>query len=420
MFVDFVKIYVKSGDGGRGCISFRRERFVPFGGPDGGDGGRGGNVAFIADFSMQTLVDFRYKKKFIAANGVDGGKNNKFGKNGVDLLIKVPKGTFVYNAKTNALMAEVVSNKHAVVIARGGRGGFGNCRFKNSVRQSPRFAKPGELGQEFELFLELRLLADVGLVGFPNVGKSTLLSKISAAKPKIADYAFTTLEPVLGVVKFQNFSFVVADVPGLIKGASDGLGLGFKFLRHLQKCRILVHVVDVSEFGSNSSEQDFLTINEELRKFDIELAKRKKIVVANKVDIADLQKLEELKNLAENYGFDFFAVSALTKKGLTELVKAIVKNLQQIPEVEFKERDFVNEVEHSGFEFEIIKKNGIFFIESVNLARILQMSNVDNYENLQYFQKLIKKTGIEAKLKQMGIKTGDLVQIHGLCFEYYD
>lgn len=420
MFVDFAKIYVKAGNGGRGCVSFHRERFVPFGGPDGGDGGKGGDVSFIADFGMRTLVDFRYKKKFLAENGVDGGKNNKFGKNGKNLIIKVPKGTLIYHTKTDALMAEVVSNTQPVVIARGGKGGFGNSRFKNSVRQSPRFARPGVLGQEFELNLELRLLADVGLVGFPNVGKSTLISKISSAKPKIADYAFTTLEPVLGVVKFRNFSFVVADVPGLIKGASDGVGLGIKFLKHLQKCRLLVHVIDVSALNESSPEQDLATINEELRNFDVELAKKKQIIVANKIDMPNNVKLEKLRNLVARAGLDFFEISAVTFQGVNSLLEAVVEQLKILPKVKQKSRSFFNEVEHGGFKFEVRKIKDSFVVESENLARILQTSNVDDYENLQYFHKLIQKTGIEAKLKDLGIKAGDLVNIHGVYFEYYE
>ena len=274
MFVDFAEIYIKAGNGGDGAVSFRRERFVPFGGPDGGDGGKGGDVAFIADLGMQTLRSFKFKRRFIAQNGQPGGKKNKFGKNGTDLLIKVPVGTSIVHSKTKTLMAEINSIVEPVVIAKGGRGGFGNNRFKSSIRQSPRFSKPGGCGQEFELCLELKLLADVGLIGFPNVGKSTLISAISAAKPKIGNYAFTTVSPVLGVVNFAGNTFVAADIPGLIEGASLGAGLGHRFLKHVQKCRLLVHLVDVSTFSETNARFDIETINSELEKFDKSLFKK--------------------------------------------------------------------------------------------------------------------------------------------------
>lgn len=425
MFVDFVEIYVKAGDGGAGAVSFHRERFVPFGGPDGGDGGAGGNVLFVADFGMKTLVDFKYKKRFMAENGFAGGKNNRFGKNGRDLLIKVPQGTLIHHKQTNMLMAEIVSNVEPVVIARGGRGGFGNSRFKNSVRRSPKFAKPGGFGQEFELCLELKLLADVGLVGFPNVGKSTLLSVISSAKPKIGNYAFTTLSPVLGVVRVgEGFSFVVADIPGLIEGASDGAGLGFSFLRHIQKCRLLVHVVDVSVSSETSAEFDLKVVSGELERFDENLLKKPRVILANKIDAVNSKKLEELRNYAFRNDLELFEISAANLFGVEGFVEELSKKLKVLPAVEAAVVDFVEESYDNDRtnSFDVVVEDGIFNVVSSSkwLSRILMNSRIDDYENLQYFQKLFKRIGLEDRLKKMGIKNGDVVNIQGFYFEYFD
>ncbi len=425
MFVDLVDIYVKAGDGGSGAVSFHRERFVPFGGPDGGDGGAGGSILFVADFGMNTLVNFKYKKRFVAENGFAGGKNNRFGKNGRDLLIKVPKGTLIYHKRTDMLMAEIVSNVDPVVIAKGGRGGFGNSRFKNSVRQSPKFAKPGGFGQEFELCLELKLLADVGLVGFPNVGKSTLLSVISSAKPKIGNYAFTTLSPVLGVVRVgEGFSFVVADIPGLIEGASDGAGLGFSFLRHVQKCRLLVYVVDVSVFSETSAEFDLKVLNGELERFDKNLLKKPSVILANKIDSVNSKKLEELRKYVFCNDLELFEVSAANLFGVENFVNELAKKLKILPAVEAKVANFFEESYNYDRtnSFDVVLEDGVFNVVSSSqwLARILMNSRIDDYENLQYFQKLFKRIGLEDKLKEMGIKNGDVVNIQGFYFEYFN
>lgn len=419
MFVDFVKIYVKAGDGGDGAVSFHRERFVPFGGPDGGDGGKGGDIAFVADSSLQTLSAFKFKRRFVAENGRPGGKNNRFGRNGSNLIIKVPKGTLIFHAKTKQLMAEINSTVEPKIVARGGRGGFGNSRFKNSVRQSPKFAKPGLAGKEFELCLELKLLADVGLVGFPNVGKSTLISAISSAKPKIGNYAFTTLVPVLGVVNFKGNSFVAVDVPGLIEGAGSGAGLGHRFLRHVQKCKILVHLIDVSVFSKTSARFDIETINLEFNLFDFELTKKKQIIVANKVDCVNEQKLEELKHYVRNKGLDLFEISAVTLAGVEELLSYICEQLKILPEVSSPIIDYVDDENENFYDFKIFIKNGVYFIEADWLERLMRTSNVEEFENLQYFQKIIKKSGIEKELQRLNIQNGDLINVYGFCFEYF-
>lgn len=420
MFVDFAEIYVKAGDGGDGAVSFHRERFVPFGGPDGGDGGKGGDVAFIADLGMQTLRSFKFKRKFVAQNGQPGGKNHKVGKSGADLLIKVPRGTSIIHSKNKTLMAEINSTVEPVVVAKGGRGGFGNSRFKSSVRQSPRFSKPGVCGQEFELCLELKLLADVGLIGFPNVGKSTLISAISAAKPKIGNYAFTTVSPVLGVVNFNGNSFVAADIPGLIEGASLGVGLGHKFLKHVQKCRLLVHLVDVSMFSETSARFDIETINSELEKFDGNLFKKPQLMVASKIDLVNEEKLKEFRAYVSEKGLEFCEISAATSAGLNRFLGLVCEKLKTLPEVEAPIVDYVEEFRSDFNNFEISLKGGVFYVASNWFERLMRTSSLENFENLQHFQTMIKKSGIERELKKMGIKPGDLVNICGYCFEYFD
>lgn len=420
MFVDFAEIYIKAGNGGDGAVSFRRERFVPFGGPDGGDGGKGGDVAFIADLGMQTLRSFKFKRRFIAQNGQPGGKKNKFGKNGTDLLIKVPVGTSIVHSKTKTLMAEINSIVEPVVIAKGGRGGFGNNRFKSSVRQSPRFSKPGGCGQEFELCLELKLLADVGLIGFPNVGKSTLISAISAAKPKIGNYAFTTVSPVLGVVNFAGNTFVAADIPGLIEGASLGAGLGHRFLKHVQKCRLLVHLVDVSTFSETNARFDIETINSELEKFDKSLFKKPQLMVASKTDLVNERKLNEFRAYALEKGLDFCEVSAATTNGLNKFLSLVCEKLKKLPKIADPIIDYVEEFKNDFNNFEVVLEDGVFCVKSNWFERLIRTSNLENFENLQHFQNMIKKSGVENKLKKMGIKPGDLVNVCGYCFEYFE
>lgn len=422
MFVDVADIYIKAGDGGDGAISFRRERCVPNGGPNGGDGGCGGSVLFLADRSLNTLSNFRYKKVFKAQNGENGGKNNCSGKNGEDLLIKVPMGTLVKNRDNGLVMADLNSNE-AVVLARGGRGGWGNCRFANSVRQAPRFSKPGLLGEEYNISLELRLLADVGLVGLPNVGKSTLLSCISAARPKIGNYCFTTLVPSLGVVEVGGGeSFVAADIPGLIEGASCGKGLGYKFLRHVQRCRVLLHVVDVSRFKCYNPVEDIIVINEELRRFGNGVSSKKQILVANKVDVASKENVNFVRQYAQDNGIPFFEVSCATRSGLGGLVCAANALLKSLPLAVFEdvgslvESDELKAKDAVGFN---IKKDGdVFVVEALWLERIVKNMYLEDLENLRYLHKVLKNSGIDRKLKEMGVSVGDTVSLAGYYFEY--
>ena len=335
-FVDEVNISVQAGDGGDGCVSFHREKYVAAGGPDGGDGGRGGNIVFLVDDNLSTLIDFRYKRKYVAANGANGGPNNSFGKGADDLIIKVPRGTVVTDRQTGRLLADM-SGSEPVIIAKGGRGGRGNARFATATRQIPRFAKPGFKGQKLELKLELKLLADVGLVGFPNVGKSTLISVVSSAKPKIANYHFTTLTPVLGVVKVsEGNSFVMADIPGLIEGASDGIGLGHEFLKHVERCRLIIHVVDVSGSECRDPIEDFEVINRELRRFSEELANAPQLVAANKCDLASKEQIERFKEYVASKGYQVFEISAATTQGTKELIAATANELSKLPPLKIK------------------------------------------------------------------------------------
>ncbi len=427
MFVDVAKIYIKAGDGGAGAVSFHRERFIPFGGPDGGDGGSGGDVVFVADENIQTLSEFKFKKKFVAENGKNGSKKKCFGKNGKNLTIRVPKGTLIYDAENKSLLAEIVSTNVPVVLAKGGRGGFGNTKFKNSKRQSPKFAKPGGSGVELNLLLELKLLADVGLVGFPNVGKSTLLSTISDAKPKIGNYEFTTLSPVLGVVKWvDGLSCVVADIPGLIEGASCGIGLGDKFLKHIQKCRLLLHLIDVSKLSKFSATTDYKIIIDELKNFDENLLKKKQILVASKIDAANETKLMELRNLAKIEKLDLIEISSINFNGIKKLVNLIFENLKKLPQIEETNflnndsLDFINRPNVSDSDFSVEKVEDVFRVDAPWLAKIVEMSRINENENLQYFQNLIKKIGLEDRLKQLGIKNGDVVEINGFYFDFFD
>ncbi|MGN0588552.1 MAG: GTPase ObgE, partial [Ruminiclostridium sp.] len=327
MFVDIVKISIKAGDGGNGAVSFHREKYVNAGGPDGGNGGKGGDIVFVADDSLSTLIDFRYKKKYSAQNGAPGGARRSSGKSAPDTIIKVPRGTIVKETETGRILADISGNE-PVIVAKGGKGGKGNMNFATPTRQIPRFAKPGYPGEHFDVTLELKLLADVGLVGFPNVGKSSLISVVSAAKPEIANYHFTTITPVLGVVKYGEKSFVMADIPGLIEGASEGIGLGHAFLRHVERCRLIVHVVDVSEIEGRNAIEDFEKINTELANFSEELAQRPQIVAANKADIATEEQIAAFRKYIEEKGLPFFVISAATASGTKELVDAIAEKLE--------------------------------------------------------------------------------------------
>ena len=422
MFVDEVEIVVAAGDGGDGCVSFHREKYVAAGGPDGGDGGKGGDVVFVVDDNMNTLIDFRYKRKYFAQRGDNGSSRNSFGKSAPNLVIKVPRGTIVKEKESGRIIADM-SCSEPVVIAKGGKGGRGNAHFATPTRQIPRFAKPGFKGQKFELKLELKLLADVGLVGFPNVGKSTLISVVSAAKPKIANYHFTTLTPNLGVVKIsEGKSFVMADIPGLIEGASEGIGLGHEFLRHVERCRLILHVVDVSGCEGRDPIEDFEIINRELANFSEDLANAPQIVAANKCDMATEEQVQRFKEYIEEQGIAFFEISAATTQGTSELVKYTYNELEKLPPVKVYEPDPVpvwDPVELAeSREFEVTEEDGVYFVEAEWLEGILRMVNMEDYESLQHFQLVLKTSGIIAKLEEMGIDDGDTVSVCGFEFDY--
>ena len=421
MFIDVVDIYVKAGKGGDGAVSFHRERCVTSGGPDGGDGGKGGDVILTVNNNLSTLINFKYKKKFVAQDGQKGGKNRCCGKSGEDIIIEVPNGTVVKDSKTGKIIVDM-TNKSSFVIAHGGAGGWGNQHFATSKKQTPRFAKPGIDGQEFNLSLELKLLADVGLVGFPNVGKSTLISVISEAKPKIAKYHFTTLSPVLGVVKIdEETSFVVADIPGLIEGASEGVGLGHEFLRHVDRCRLILHVVDASEIEGRRAIEDFNKINEELKKFDEKLYKKQQIVVANKCDIADEENIKNLEKYVTDLGYEFYKISAVSSQGVKELVKNIAQILAELPPIKEYEPELIIEQDvrpNIVKDFNIYKDGDVYVVEADWLFNILNVADLEDYESLHYFQRVIKTSGIDDRLQSMGIKDGDTVRIFNLEFEY--
>ncbi|MBQ6633385.1 MAG: GTPase ObgE [Ruminococcus sp.] len=423
MFVDQARIYIKAGDGGDGAVSFHREKYVAAGGPDGGDGGRGGNIVFQVDDNISNLIDFRFKKKYAAEKGQNGSGKNCSGRNAPDVVIKVPRGTVVKESQTGRILADM-SDDEPVIIAKGGKGGRGNAHFATSTRQIPRFAKPGFKGDEYEVTLELKLIADVGLVGFPNVGKSTLISVVSAAKPKIANYHFTTLTPVLGVVKIDDGqSFVMADIPGLIEGASEGVGLGHEFLRHVERCRLIVHIVDVSGSEGRDPIEDFETITKELENFSLDLAQAPVIVAANKSDMATEEQIAAFREYIEAKGLRFFEISAATTKGTQELVKAVYEELIKLPPVKRFEaqpltREELDEKLLSKKEFEVTVEDGIYFVEADWLWDILRTADMEDYSSLQYFQKVLRSTGIIDKLEEMGIQEGDTVSIFDFEFEF--
>lgn len=423
MFVDQAKIYIKAGDGGDGAVSFHREKYVAAGGPDGGDGGKGGDIVFVVDDNISNLIDFRYKRKYVAEKGQNGGAKNCSGRNAPDLVVKVPRGTVVKEIKSGRILADLSTDEPAV-IAHGGKGGRGNAHFATSTRQIPKFAKPGFRGDEYEVMLELKLIADVGLVGFPNVGKSTLISVVSAAKPKIANYHFTTLTPVLGVVKIEEGkSFVMADIPGLIEGASEGVGLGHEFLRHVERCRLIVHVIDVSGSDGRDPIEDFKAINHELENFSMELAEAPQIVAANKSDMATHEQVERLRNYVEDQGLLFYEISAATTKGTKELMYGVWERLSVLPPVKQFEAQPLTQEELddkliSKKDFRVTVEDGVYFVEADWLLDILRTANMDDYSSLQYFQNVLRTSGIIDKLEEMGIKEGDTVSIFDFEFEY--
>ena len=420
-FVDIARIYIKAGNGGNGAVSFHREKYVAAGGPDGGDGGRGGNVVFRADRNLSTLMDFKYKRKYVARNGEDGKGANMSGRGAEDLIVRVPIGTVIKDAESGLVIADISEEDKDYIIAKGGKGGLGNQHFATPTHQIPRYAKPGFKGEEYNVTLELKLIADVGLIGFPNVGKSTLISTISSAKPKIANYHFTTLTPVLGVVRVdEEASFVAADIPGIIEGASEGIGLGHDFLRHVERCRLLLHVVDVSGCEGRNPIDDFNLINTELVSFSEELAKRPQIAIANKADIATEEQIEEFRAFCEEQGIQLFVISAATRQGIDELPGVVYSELQKLPPVVIYEPEYVKpEIEEDGNAFEIFRTDdGAFNIEAEWLVRILNGTNVEDYESLQYFQRRLRDSGIIDRLEEMGVKDGDTIRIEDFEFDY--
>ena len=421
MFVDIAKIKIKGGDGGAGAVAFHREKYVAAGGPDGGDGGKGGDVVFVVDDNLATLADFRYKRKYSAPNG-EGGKGGRCnGKKGKDLEIKVPRGTIIREANSKAVMADM-SKTERFVAAKGGKGGWGNIHFATSTRQVPRFAKPGTPGEEWEVSLELKLLADVGLVGYPSVGKSSLISVVSQAKPKIGDYHFTTLVPNLGVVSMgEGSSFVIADIPGLIEGASEGIGLGHQFLRHIERCRMLIHIVDVSGSEGRNPIDDFEKINEELVKFNPELAQRPMIVAGNKIDMAEPEQIEEFKNYVNSKGYEYYSICAPICEGTKELMNVTWNMLQTLPpikEYDTEEIPFETFIEGNN-SFKITQvDDGYFLVEAKWFPKVLKGIDITDYEALQYMQRVLEKSGIFDALREKGIQEGDIVSLYDIEFEY--
>ncbi len=421
MFSDVAKIFVKAGDGGNGAVTFHREKYVAAGGPDGGDGGRGGNVVFVADKSVNTLIDFRYKRKYAAENGGGGRDANRNGKNGADLTIKVPVGTVIRDIKSDRVICDLKVEGQSVVVAKGGSGGWGNVHFATATRQTPKFAKSGMPGDERELSLELKLIADVGLLGFPNVGKSTFLSMVSDARPKIANYHFTTLEPNLGVVNLgDNGGFVIADIPGIIEGAHEGVGLGHEFLRHVERTRVLLHIVDVSGIEGRNPIEDFDTINNELKMYSEKLADKPQIVIANKADIPQFEEnFESFCAEMEDRGYKVFRISAATSQGVREVLNYTLELLSTLPEEEddfevFDLEEMREEEERLAVEIE----DGVYVVTGSRVRKIVGSTNFDDYESMQYFQRALIKCGAIKMLEKAGIQEGDTVHIYGVEFDY--
>lgn len=423
MFIDIAKIKIKAGNGGNGAVSFHREKYVAAGGPDGGDGGKGGNIVFQVDDNLSTLADFRYKRKYAAPNGENGRGNRCFGRGGEDCIIRVPRGTLVKDAETGRLLADM-SDDEPQIVAKGGRGGWGNSHFATPTRQVPRFAKPGTPGEEFEVQLELKLLADVGLVGYPNVGKSTLVSVVSEAKPNIANYHFTTLTPVLGVVRMgEGSSFVMADIPGLIEGAGEGVGLGHQFLRHVERCRLLVHIVDVAGSEGRDPKEDFEIINRELEKFNPELAQRPMLVAGNKCDLATDEQIEEFRQYVEGKGYSFFPIMAAIRYDVDSLLKKIQEMLQTLPPVRRFEAEPAPQVEVESMEntqVQITRHDNVFIVEGKWLLQLINSVNFDDYESLQYFQRVLIQTGVIDALREAGCEEGDTVSMYDLEFDFVE
>ena len=425
MFIDKARIFVKSGNGGNGAVSFRREKYVPAGGPDGGDGGNGASVIFEVDLGLRTLMDFKYQRKYVAEHGEDGSKKRKAGRNGEDLILKVPPGTIIRDEATGLVIADLKEEGDRAVVAKGGRGGKGNQHVANAVRQAPAFARSGSDGVEKWVVLELKMIADVGLLGFPNVGKSTFLSVVTKAKPKIANYHFTTLTPNLGVVQTKfGESFVLADIPGLIEGAAEGVGLGHDFLRHVERTKVLIHIVDISGLEGRDALDDFDKINGELKLYNEKLATRPQVVVANKMDILEDESIfEEFKNELEGRGYKVFKMSAATRQGVDDVIAYVSELLREAEEIELVSeeemfRPELDEVQDEGLQIDI--EDGVYVVTGKSLRRIMYSVNFDDMESLQYFQKAMESQGVFDRLREMGIEDGDTVRIYEIEFEFYN
>ena len=424
MFTDYTKIIIKSGDGGNGAATFRREKYVAAGGPDGGDGGKGGDIYFQVDKDKNTLIDFRYNKKFKATNGENGSGNRCNGKYGEDLYIKVPIGTIIKDAETNKVLADLSKPDQTELVLKGGRGGRGNSHFATSTRQAPRFSEDGDKGEEKEIILELKLLADVGLLGFPNVGKSTFLSKVTDARPKIANYHFTTLEPNLGVVKTKDGDgFVIADIPGIIEGASEGVGLGIQFLRHVERTRLLLHFIDVSGQEGRNPIDDYKTINQELKKYSEKLATRKQIIVATKIDsMQDDTLYKELEKLAQKENLEIYKISSVTGEGVEQLIDHVAEVLKTLPKEELVEVEdrMVYTLPEKDQEWEARRENDIFYVTGRAVDRLMGRINIEDNESMYYFHKCLRNMGIDNKLRELGICDGDTVFISDWELEWED
>ncbi len=428
MFVDRAKIFIKSGKGGNGCVSFRREPFVPEGGPDGGDGGKGGDVIFQADRNLRTLMDFRYKRKYEAENGQDGMKKKKFGKNGQDLIIRVPMGTVVIDEESGRIMKDLVDDGDSFVAAKGGKGGKGNTNFKNSVRQAPNFAEAGGFAKERTIILEMKMIADVGLVGFPNVGKSSLLATATSAQPKIENYHFTTIAPNLGVVKLYDTSFVMADIAGIIEGAHKGLGLGLKFLKHIERTKVLIHVVDVSGSEGRDPVEDFDKINDELDQYSSRVAEKPMLVAANKMDMIeeDDPQYIRFREYVESKGYRVFPICAPINLGVHELMTAALEELEKAalnpqPEEEYEYFDFETDDKDPDFKEVYASKEGtVYVLSGRQLQKIFDSTNFNDMGSLRYLYKYIEKRGGIEKLKELGLEEGDTIRIFDYEFEYWD
>ena len=424
MFTDRAKIFIKAGDGGDGCVSFHREKYIASGGPDGGDGGRGGSIIFKADSNLSTLMDFKYKRKYVAKNGEQGRSGNSSGKNAEDMYISVPVGTVVYDCLTNLVLCDLSKPGQTAVAAKGGDGGYGNKKFATPTRQIPKFAKPGYPGQEREVILELKLIADVGLVGFPNVGKSTLLKSSTRANPKIADYHFTTLTPNLGVVNLdENINFVMADIPGVIEGASEGAGLGIYFLRHVERTKLLIHVIDAASSEGRNPIEDFEIINGEMESYSSRLKEKEQIIALNKTDlIYDKSELDDLKKYFSDKGLKVFVISAATGEGVKELLYYAGERLKSIPETELygEESLYREELDNNvATPYEIyVADDGIPTVEGPFIKKLMANTNPTDYESMQYFQRAIKSKGIIDELSLLGVKEGDTVRLEDMEFEF--